>query len=129
MYRSQLSKVWSYGQPSRMGDKNSWINDPVPVLWDENSRTYLFPSQQVVAEWIPTVHCGYLYITFLDWLCFLFCVTLFSSPLQHPGIASQINRTYRIFWASLLPQQAKNSPAMQETLAQFLGQEDPLEMG
>ena len=31
-------------------------------------------------------------------------------------------------WASLVAQLVKN-PAMQETLVQFLGQEDPLEKG
>ena len=30
-------------------------------------------------------------------------------------------------WASLIAQLVKNPPAMQETLVQFLGQEDPLE--
>ena len=33
------------------------------------------------------------------------------------------------FRASLIAQLVKNLPAMQETLAQFLGQEDPLEKG
>ena len=32
-------------------------------------------------------------------------------------------------WDSLLAQLTKNSPAMQETLLLFLGQEDPLEKG
>ena len=32
-------------------------------------------------------------------------------------------------WASLIGQLVKNLPAMQETLVQFLGQEDPLEKG
>ena len=32
-------------------------------------------------------------------------------------------------WASLVAQLVKNPPAMQETLVQFLGQEDPLEKG
>ena len=31
--------------------------------------------------------------------------------------------------ASLIAQLVKNSPAMQETLVRFLGQEDPLEKG
>ena len=31
--------------------------------------------------------------------------------------------------ASVIPQLVKNPPAMQETLIQFLGQEDPLEKG
>ena len=31
--------------------------------------------------------------------------------------------------ASLIAQLVKNRPAMQETLVQFLGQEDPLEKG
>ena len=31
--------------------------------------------------------------------------------------------------ASLIAKLVKNLPAMQETLAQFLGQEDPLEKG
>ena len=32
-------------------------------------------------------------------------------------------------WASLVAQQVKNPPAIRETLAQFLGQEDLLEKG
>ena len=32
-------------------------------------------------------------------------------------------------WASLVAQLVKNPPTMQETLVQFLGQEDPLEKG
>ena len=35
----------------------------------------------------------------------------------------------RVAWASLVPQLVKNPPAMQETLVQFLGWEDPLEKG
>ena len=34
-----------------------------------------------------------------------------------------------IFRASLVAQLVKNLPAVQETLVQFLGQEDPLEKG
>ena len=34
---------------------------------------------------------------------------------------------YCQMWASLIVQLVKNLPAMQETLVQFLGQEDPLE--
>ena len=33
------------------------------------------------------------------------------------------------YWASLIAQLVKNPPAMQETLVQFLGWEDPLEKG
>ena len=36
-------------------------------------------------------------------------------------------RNIPIIWASLIAQLVKNPPAMQETLVQFLGQEDPLE--
>ena len=35
--------------------------------------------------------------------------------------------TYTVWRASLVAQLVKNPPAMQETLVQFLGQEDPLE--
>ena len=42
-------------------------------------------------------------------------VTLFKAKLQ--------------FIISLVAQLVKNLPAMQETLVQFLGQEDPLEKG
>ena len=35
----------------------------------------------------------------------------------------------KLCWASLIAQLVKNPPAMQETLIQFLGQEDPLEEG
>ena len=34
-----------------------------------------------------------------------------------------------VSWASLIAQLVKNSPAMQETPVQFLGQEDLLEKG
>ena len=34
-----------------------------------------------------------------------------------------------LLWASLVAQLVKNLPAMQETLVQFLGQEDSLEKG
>ena len=33
----------------------------------------------------------------------------------------------RCKWVSLIAQLVKNSPAMQEALVRFLGQEDPLE--
>ena len=36
---------------------------------------------------------------------------------------------YSLLRASLIAQLVKNPPAMQETLVQFLGQEDPLEKG
>ena len=34
-----------------------------------------------------------------------------------------------LHWASLIAQLVNNLPSMQETLVQFLGQEDPLEKG
>ena len=34
---------------------------------------------------------------------------------------------YVYLWASLVAQLVKNLPAIQETVAQFLGREDPLE--
>ena len=34
-----------------------------------------------------------------------------------------------MLWASMMAQLVKNLPAMQKTLVQFLGQEDPLEKG
>ena len=37
--------------------------------------------------------------------------------------------TYWFSWASLIAQLVKNLPAVQETLVQFLGWEDPLEKG
>ena len=36
---------------------------------------------------------------------------------------------YRVSWASLVAQMAKNMPAMEETLVRSLGWEDPLEKG
>ena len=49
--------------------------------------------------------------------------TLLYSPIQ------DIVVQYLYFRASLVAQLVKNPPAMQETLIQFLGQEDPLEKG
>ena len=40
-----------------------------------------------------------------------------------------INQQSSNIWATLIAQLVKNLPAMQETLVQFLGQEDPLEKG
>ena len=37
--------------------------------------------------------------------------------------------TLHLYQASLIAQLVKNPPAVQETLVQFLGQEDPLEKG
>ena len=45
----------------------------------------------------------------------------FSTALIYPHFSSS--------WASLVAHLVKNLPAMQETLIQFLGQEDPLEEG
>ena len=42
---------------------------------------------------------------------------------------SNLHFTYHVLRASLIAQLVKNLPAMQETLVQFLGQEDPLEKG
>ena len=38
------------------------------------------------------------------------------------------NITHQL-WASLVAQLVKNLPAMQETVVEFLGQEDPMEKG
>ena len=50
---------------------------------------------------------------------------------QGPAAATEIELTVvmLITWASLVAQLVKNPPAMQETLIQFLSQEDPLEKG
>ena len=52
-----------------------------------------------------------------------------------PGMKSNLIKIYPLFTtvfffrASLLAQVIKNPPAMQETVIQFLSQEDPLEKG
>ena len=40
-----------------------------------------------------------------------------------------LKKTHCNSYTSLIAQLVKNSPAMQETLVRFLGQEDPLEKG
>ena len=50
------------------------------------------------------------------------------STLDAP-YAVAIGGQHSIIWASLIAQLVKNPPAMQKTLVQFLGQEDPLEKG
>ena len=47
----------------------------------------------------------------------------------HGIIGNSYIYTYMCTWASLIAQLVKNPPAMQETLVQFLGQEDPLVKG
>ena len=46
---------------------------------------------------------------------------------QFKGI--DIIMSYSGIWASLVAQVVKNPPAMQETMVQFMGREDPLEQG
>ena len=65
-------------------------------------------------------------------------------PCQYPGLENSMDCTWstgsqrlsdfqfhfsHIHRSSLIAQLVKNLPAMQETLVQFLGQEDPLEKG
>ena len=49
-----------------------------------------------------------------------------SSPALYNHKGFDIGHTW-MDWTSLIAQLVKNPPAMQETLVQFLGQEDPLE--
>ena len=52
-----------------------------------------------------------------------------SIPGSGRSIGEGIGYPLQYSWASLVTQLVKNLPAMQETLAQFLGWEDPLEKG
>ena len=51
-----------------------------------------------------------------------------STTWDVPGVL-QFNSILTLSWASLIAQLVKNLLAMQETLIQFLGWEDPLEKG
>ena len=52
-----------------------------------------------------------------------------SIPGSGRSAREEIGYPLQYSWASLTAQLVKNPPAMQETLAQFLGREDPLEKG
>ena len=52
-----------------------------------------------------------------------------SVPGSRRSLGEGIGYPLQYSWVSLVAQLAKNLPAMQETLAQFLGQEGPLEKG
>ena len=56
-----------------------------------------------------------------------------GDPSLIPGLGSSpgggTGDSLQYSWASLLDQMVKNPPAMQETLVQFLNQEDPLKKG
>ena len=58
----------------------------------------------------------------------------FLHPFTAPALFSSQRQCY-VFWCtqhgetSLVAQLVKNPPAMQETMAQFMGWEDPLEKG
>ena len=64
----------------------------------------------------------------IKWIEFILKVLPNKKSPYLNGISSKF---YQIFkeWASLIAQLVKNPPAMQETLVQILGQEDPLEKG
>ena len=59
------------------------------------------------------------------------CVARDPSSIPGSGKATGEGMGYPLqySWASLVAQLVKNPPAMQETLVQFLSQEDPLEKG
>ena len=59
----------------------------------------------------------------------LCCLAFFKVQLSYPYMTTgkTIALTIWTSWASLIAQLLKNLPAMQETLIQFLGQENPLE--
>ena len=52
-----------------------------------------------------------------------------SIPGSRRSSGEGISYPFQYSWASLVAQLVKNPPAMQETLVQFLGQEDLLEKG
>ena len=58
-----------------------------------------------------------------------------GNPLQYSGLETPMNKgvwqvtIHRVTKASLVAQLVKNLPAIQKTLVQFLGGEDPLEKG
>ena len=56
-------------------------------------------------------------------------VVLLDHIILFPIVTSPIHNPINSGWASLIAQLIKNPPAMQETLVQFLGQEDPLAKG
>ena len=56
-------------------------------------------------------------------------VTVPSNYFHPHNFKTKIWFSFWDLWASLIAQLVKNLPAMQETLVQFLGQEDPLEKG
>ena len=63
-------------------------------------------------------------------LCILFALQRY--PLygkKKKKKKNNIQRCYCAYICSLVAQLVKNLPAMQETLVQFVGQEDPLEKG
>ena len=59
----------------------------------------------------------------------LFIVNLFSRSAENVEKAEKLAISPVHFRASLVAQSVKDLPVMQETLVQFLGQEDPLESG
>ena len=70
---------------------------------------------------------------------YVFSSVRWAYKVHHKSWLWRLNETtfLQMFWeylhldirASLVAQMVKNPPAMQETLVQFLGQEDPLEKG
>ena len=56
-------------------------------------------------------------------------MNLFSRSAENVEKAEKLAISPVYFRASLVAQSVKDLPVMQETLVQFLGQEDPLEKG
>jgi len=57
------------------------------------------------------------------------CRRLWFDSWEGRSAGEGIGYPLKYIWASLVAQLVKNPPAMQETLVEFLGWEDPLEKG
>jgi len=67
-----------------------------------------------------------LYLSLVSWFSSYFVSFI---PKYSIWENANLNNNMSLIWASLVAQLVKNPPAMQETLVQFLGLEDPLEKG
>ena len=122
-----LSWVWVFCDPMDHSPPSSSVCGDPPGK-NTGVGCHALPSSrgQTRDQTLGLPHCRQIF----------YCLSHQGSPrilewVSHPFSrgSSQPRSWTGISWASLIAQLVKNLPAMQETLVQFLGWEDPLEKG
>ena len=122
---------WGGGRADSCPKADSWLF-PHPHPDNQWARTFIGWRRGLHAETAQSALTVILKLVISDnhqWLTSDTLIVLGTVNLQFQGWLVSISEANSQCWASQTAQLVKNLPAMQETLVQFLGWEDPLGKG